>query len=177
MQKQILISQQLEIVIQQLEAIETLKSLVQADISQHPWKECVEPALSSAEIKAKSAITQLMKLDALSLQIKDTYEELLSLISDFPRIYSENIAAQGVKLSRGKPPWSRKTDGRRYDQKLRWKSSEIEVIKTAAAMINEEVSEFIRIAALERARTAISTAFSTDASTSEEQKKYGDGDE
>lgn len=71
------------------------------------------------------------------------------------------------KKGRGRPPASLKPDARRIAMKLRWTEEEIEAVKAAASAAGEDVSHFIRSAALARSRSAmIGLARSAKASTS-----------
>lgn len=56
-----------------------------------------------------------------------------------------------AKRGPGKPPGSIKPDARRVAIKLRWKESEIAVVKAAAEAAGEDLSHFIRQGALDRA--------------------------
>ena len=56
------------------------------------------------------------------------------------------------KKGRGRPPASLKPDARRIAMKLRWTEEEIEAVKVAASAAGEDVSHFIRSAALARCR-------------------------
>lgn len=56
------------------------------------------------------------------------------------------------KKGRGRPPASLKIDARRIAIKLRWTEEEIEIVRIAAAAAGEDVSHFVRTAALERCR-------------------------
>ena len=60
--------------------------------------------------------------------------------------------ANEEKRGRGKPPGTLKHDARRIAMKLRWTEEEIEVVKAAAIAAGEDVSHFIRSAALARSR-------------------------
>jgi len=55
-----------------------------------------------------------------------------------------------VKKGRGRPPASLKPDARRIAMKLRWTEEEIEAVRLAAHAAGEDVSHFIRSAALAR---------------------------
>ena len=57
-----------------------------------------------------------------------------------------------TKRGRGKPPGTLKQDARRIAIKLRWTEEEIEAVKAAASAAGEDVSHFIRSAALARSR-------------------------
>jgi len=57
-----------------------------------------------------------------------------------------------AKKSRGKPPGSLKENARRVAIKIRWTAGEIEEVKAAAELVGEDVSSFIRAAALGRCR-------------------------
>lgn len=59
---------------------------------------------------------------------------------------------QGNKRSRGKPPGSTKENARRVAMKIRWTEEEVEAVKDAAARVGENVSSFVRFAALDRCR-------------------------
>jgi uncharacterized protein (DUF1778 family) len=56
------------------------------------------------------------------------------------------------KKSRGKPPGSLKENARRVAIKIRWTAGEIEEVREAAERAGEDVSSFIRAAALVRCR-------------------------
>jgi hypothetical protein len=56
------------------------------------------------------------------------------------------------KRPKGKPLGFRKPDALRAVMKLRWRPEELEEVKTAAHAAGEDTSEFIRTAALNRAR-------------------------
>lgn len=56
------------------------------------------------------------------------------------------------KKGRGRPPASLKPDARRISMKLRWTEEEIEAVRLAAQASGEDVSHFIRSAALARSR-------------------------
>lgn len=56
------------------------------------------------------------------------------------------------KKGRGRPPASLKPDARRIAMKLRWTKEEIEAVRLAAHAAGEDVSHFIRSAALARCR-------------------------
>ena len=56
------------------------------------------------------------------------------------------------KKGRGRPPASLKPDARRIAMKLRWTEEEIEAVRLAAHATGEDVSHFIRSAALARCR-------------------------
>lgn len=56
------------------------------------------------------------------------------------------------KRSRGKPPGSLKENARRVAIKIRWTEEEIETVKAGAERAGEDVSSFIRAAALGRCR-------------------------
>lgn len=58
----------------------------------------------------------------------------------------------GDKRSRGKPLGSLKKDARRVAIKIRWTEAEIEAVKAGAERAGEDVSAFIRAAALGRCR-------------------------
>jgi uncharacterized protein (DUF1778 family) len=60
------------------------------------------------------------------------------------------MCAEETKKGRGRPPASLKPDARRIAMKLRWTEEEIEEIKAAALAAGEDVSHFIRSAALAR---------------------------
>jgi len=53
---------------------------------------------------------------------------------------------------RGKPPGSRKVNARRVARKIRWTAEEIERVKAGAEQAGEDVSKFVRAAALGRCR-------------------------
>lgn len=55
------------------------------------------------------------------------------------------------KRGRGKPLGSLKADARRIAMKLRWRDDEIALVKAAAEVAGEDLSHFIRQAALDRA--------------------------
>lgn len=57
-----------------------------------------------------------------------------------------------TKKGRGRPPASLKPDARRVAMKLRWTEEEIEEVRLAAHAAGEDVSHFIRSAALARCR-------------------------
>ena len=57
-----------------------------------------------------------------------------------------------IKRSRGKPAGSLKPNARRVAIKIRWTAEEIEAVRAAADRAGEDVSHFIRAAALERSR-------------------------
>lgn len=57
-----------------------------------------------------------------------------------------------AKKGRGRPPASLKPDARRVAMKLRWTEEEIEAVRLAASAAGEDVSHFIRSAALARSR-------------------------
>lgn len=57
-----------------------------------------------------------------------------------------------TKRGRGRPPASLKLDARRIAMKLRWTEEEIEAVRLAAHAAGEDVSHFIRSAALARSR-------------------------
>lgn len=57
-----------------------------------------------------------------------------------------------IKKDIGRPKGSLKADARRIATKLRWKEDEIEEVRVAAEAVGEDVSHFIRTAALERSR-------------------------
>lgn len=57
-----------------------------------------------------------------------------------------------TKKGRGRPPASLKPDARRIAMKLRWTEEEIEAVRLAAHAAGEDVSHFIRSAALTRSR-------------------------
>ncbi len=56
------------------------------------------------------------------------------------------------KRSRGKPAGSLKENARRVAIKIRWTAGEIEEVRAAAEQAGEDVSSFIRAAALGRCR-------------------------
>jgi uncharacterized protein (DUF1778 family) len=56
------------------------------------------------------------------------------------------------KRGRGKPPGSLKPNARRVAIKIRWTAEEIEAVKDAASQAGEDVSSFVRAAALDRCR-------------------------
>lgn len=57
-----------------------------------------------------------------------------------------------AKKGRGKPPGSLKENARRVAIKIRWTEAEIETVKAGAERAGEDVSSFIRAAALGRCR-------------------------
>lgn len=57
-----------------------------------------------------------------------------------------------TKKRRGKPPGTLKQDARRIAMKLRWTEIEIEAVRLAAHTAGEDVSHYIRTAALTRAQ-------------------------
>lgn len=62
------------------------------------------------------------------------------------------MSAEETKKGRGRPPASLKPDARRIAMKLRWTEEEIEAVRLAAHAAGEDVSHFIRSAALARSR-------------------------
>lgn len=60
--------------------------------------------------------------------------------------------SEEAKKRRGKPSGTLKPDARRIAIKLRWTEEEIEAVKAAASAAGEDVSHFIRSAALARCR-------------------------
>ena len=56
------------------------------------------------------------------------------------------------KKGRGRPPASLKTDARRVCMKIRWTQEEIDAVRYASHDSGENVSEFIRNAAVARAK-------------------------
>ena len=63
-----------------------------------------------------------------------------------------NNDSQTPKRRKGKPLGFRKPDALRVAMKLRWRPEELEEVKVAAHAAGEDTSEFIRTAALRRAR-------------------------
>ncbi len=57
-----------------------------------------------------------------------------------------------TKKGRGRPPASLKPDARRIAMKLRWTEEEIKAVRLAAHAVGEDLSHFIRSAALARSR-------------------------
>jgi uncharacterized protein (DUF1778 family) len=57
-----------------------------------------------------------------------------------------------TKRSRGRQPGSLKKDARRVAMKIRWTEDEIETVKEASERAGEDVSSFVRSAALDRCR-------------------------
>lgn len=64
-----------------------------------------------------------------------------------------NIITPTPKRPRGKPLGSRKPNARREATQVRWIDSELATVKAAAQATGEDVSEFVRNAALQRAAT------------------------
>jgi uncharacterized protein (DUF1778 family) len=62
------------------------------------------------------------------------------------------MSTEETKKGRGKPPGSLKENARRIAMKLRWTEEEIEAVRLAAHAAGEDVSHFIRSAALARSR-------------------------
>lgn len=67
-------------------------------------------------------------------------------------LVSEGRRDMEEKKGRGRPPASLKPDARRIAMKLRWTVEEIEAVRLAAYAAGEDVSHFIRSAALARCR-------------------------
>jgi len=66
---------------------------------------------------------------------------------------SEEVVENAAnKRPRGKPKGFRAPDARRKDQKIRWKESEYMLIQLAAELTTEDDAEFVRHAALYRAK-------------------------
>ena len=63
-----------------------------------------------------------------------------------------DTVSEEAKRGRGKPPGTLKQNARRIAIKLRWTEEEIEAVKAAASAAGEDVSHFIRSAALARSR-------------------------
>lgn len=61
-------------------------------------------------------------------------------------------ADETTKKGRGKPPGTLKPNARRMAIKIRWTAEEIEEVKAGASAAGEEVSHFVRSAALARCR-------------------------
>ena len=62
------------------------------------------------------------------------------------------MATEIKKRSRGRQPGSLNPNARRVAIKIRWTEEEIEAVKAAAERAAEDVSSFIRFAALDRCR-------------------------
>lgn len=78
------------------------------------------------------------------------------IVKEVPVIMCEREAGQelldnNIKRGRGKPTGSTKENARRVAIKIRWKDAEIEEVRAAAEAASEDVSAFIRAAALSRA--------------------------